>query len=126
MGQVAIAAGKTTIEGLKYDRVNSRWGNFKFSHAHGNLEGILNILAGLVLAQLMIATRFREVISWLFILGSWGHAGFFIAGNFLITENRELGFFFLSNAKYGGGLLILGLWTLLIAVILHTRAEQKA
>ena len=69
-----------------------------------------------MLAQLVIAVKFREVISWLFIVGSWGHAGFFIAGNFLVTENRELGFFFLSNAKFGGGLLILGLWSLLVAM----------
>lgn len=122
--QVAIAAGKTTIEGLKFGQVESRWGNFKFSHAHGNLQGLLNILVGLVLAQLVIATKFREAISWLFILGSWGHAGFFIAGNFLVTENRELGFFFLSNTKFGGGLLILGLWSLLVAVILHTRNKK--
>ena len=121
---VAIGAGKTTIEGLKFGQIDDRWGNFKFSHAHGNLQGILNILVGLVLAQLVIAVKFREVISWLFIAGSWGHAGFFIVGNFLVTENRELGFFFLSNAKFGGGLLILGLWLLLVAVIMHMRAEK--
>ncbi|MEE8294827.1 MAG: hypothetical protein V3R64_03870 [Sphingomonadales bacterium] len=124
--QVAIAAGKTTIEQLKYGQVESRWGNFKFSHAHGNLQGILNILMGLVLAQLAIAVKFREVISWLFIAGSWGHAGFFIAGNFLITENREVAFFFLTNAKFGGGLLILGLWLTAIAMIMHMRAPKKA
>jgi len=122
---IAVAAGKTIIEDFKANRVQDRWGNFKFSHAHGNLQGILNILIGLVLAQLIIAVKFREVISWLFIVGSWGHAGFFIAGNFLVTENRELGFFFLSNAKYGGGALILGLWLLLIAVILHTLKARK-
>jgi len=123
---VAIAAGKTTIEGLKAGQVDDRWGNFKFSHAHGNLQGILNILVGLVLAQLVIAVKFREVISWLFIAGSWGHAGFFIAGNFLVTDYREIGFFFLSNAMWGGGLLILGLWSLLVAVILHMRSGKTA
>ena len=121
---VAVAAGKTAIEGLKAGQVEDRWDNFKFSHAHGNLQGILNILVGLVLAQLVIAAKFREVISWLFIAGSWGHAGFFIAGNFLVTEYREVGFFFLSNAKFGGGLLILGLWSLFVAVIFHMRAGK--
>ncbi|MCH7805695.1 MAG: hypothetical protein IH995_00930 [Proteobacteria bacterium] len=123
---IAVAAGKTVIEDFKASRVNDRWGHFVFSHAHGNLQGMLNILVGLVLAQLAIAVRFREIISWLFIAGSWGHAGFFIAGNFLITEHRELGFFFLSNAKYGGGLLILGLGLLLVATIMHTRGAQIA
>lgn len=123
---VAVAAGKTTVEQLKYGQVESRWGNFKFSHAHGNLQGILNIVVGLVLAQLLIAVKFREVISWLFIVGSWGHAGFFIAGNFLITTNRDLGFFFLSNAKFGGGLLILGILALLVAVIMHMRSQKMA
>ena len=59
---------------------------------------------GLVLAQLVIAVKFREVLSWLFIVGSWGHAGFFIAGNFLVSSNPGVGRFFLMNAKYGGGL----------------------
>lgn len=124
--QVAVAAGKTTIEGLKFGSVEDRWGNFKFSHAHGNLQGILNILMGLVLAQLAIAVKFREVISWLFIAGSWGHSGFFIAGNFLITENRDIAFFFLTNTKFGGGMLILGLWLTAIAMIMHMRKPKKA
>lgn len=124
--KVAVAAGKTTVEQLKYGQVESRWGNFKFSHAHGNLEGILNILMGFVLAQLAIAVKFREVISWLFIAGSWGHAGFFIAGNFLITENRDVAFFFLTNAKFGGMLLIAGLWLTVIALIMHMRMPKKA
>lgn len=123
---IAVAAGKTVIEDFKASRVDDRWGNFKFSHAHGNLQGILNILMGLVLAQLAIAVKFREVISWLFIAGSWGHAGFFIAGNFLITENRDVAFFFLTNAKYGGMLLIAGLWLTVVALMMHMRKPKKA
>jgi len=47
--------------------------------------------------------------------------GFYKEG---LPDEPELGFFFLSNAKFGGGLLILGLWSLLVAVILHTRKKK--
>jgi len=123
---LAGEAGKAVIANIKMKQAEDRFDNFKFSHAHGNLQGILNILMGLMLAQLAISVKFREVLSWLFILGSWGHAGFFILGNFLVAENPKLGFFFLVNAKFGGGLLILGLWLTLIAVVLHLRAKKKA
>lgn len=124
--KVAVAAGKTTIEQIIYGQVESRWGNFKFSHAHGNLEGILNILMGFVLIQLAIAAKFREVISWLFIVGSWTHAGFFIAGNFLVSVNPGIGRFFLVNGKYGGVLLILALWLTVVALVMHMRGTKKA
>lgn len=124
--KVAVAAGKTTIEQMKFGGVESRWGNFKFAHAHGNLEGILNILMGLVLLNLAIAVKFREVISWLFIAGSWGHAGFFMAGNFLVSSNPTLGRFFLVNGKYGGVLLILALFLTVVAMVMHMRAAKKA
>lgn len=123
---LAVAAGKTVIETLKAKQVEDRWDNFKFSHAHGNLEGILNILIGLVLAQLAIAAKFREVISWLFVAGSWGHAGFFIAGNFLLPEHQKVGFFFLVNAKFGGVLLILGLVLTLVSVVMQMWTKKAA
>ena len=44
-------------------------------HAHGNLEAVLNILAGLVLCFLGVAKAFKQVISWLFIAGAVLHSG---------------------------------------------------
>jgi len=44
-------------------------------HSHGNLEAVLNILAGIVLCFLAVPAVFKQAISWLFILGTLGHSG---------------------------------------------------
>lgn len=44
-------------------------------HAHGNLEALLNIVAGITLCFLTVGRRFKQVISWLFILGTVLHSG---------------------------------------------------
>lgn len=44
-------------------------------HAHGNLEAVLNILAGLALCFVAVARVFKQVISWLFIAGALLHSG---------------------------------------------------
>lgn len=44
-------------------------------HAHGNLEAVLNIAAGLVLCFIAVARVFKQIISWLFIAGAVLHSG---------------------------------------------------
>jgi hypothetical protein len=44
-------------------------------HAHGNLEALLNIAAGLVLCFVAAAPLLKQAISWLFILGTLLHSG---------------------------------------------------
>ena len=44
-------------------------------HAHGNLEAVLNILAGLALCFIGVAKVFKQIISWLFIAGAVLHSG---------------------------------------------------
>lgn len=44
-------------------------------HAHGNLEALLNIAVGVVLCFLAISSMLKQVISWLFILGTILHSG---------------------------------------------------
>lgn len=44
-------------------------------HAHGNLEALLNIVAGLVLCFLAVSSRLKQVISWTFIAGTVLHSG---------------------------------------------------
>ena len=44
-------------------------------HAHGNLESILNIVAGLVIIFLAVASWLKQLISWLFIVGTILHSG---------------------------------------------------
>lgn len=44
-------------------------------HAHGNLEAVLNILAGLVLCFIAVARVYKQIISWIFIGGAIFHSG---------------------------------------------------
>lgn len=51
-------------------------------HAHGNLEAVLNILAGLALCFVAVGKVFKQVISWLFIAGAILHSGMLYLGAF--------------------------------------------
>ncbi len=44
-------------------------------HAHGNLESVLNIIAGLTLCFIAAAAWLKQLISWLFIVGAVMHSG---------------------------------------------------
>lgn len=50
------------------------------AHAHGNLEALLNIAAGLALCFIVAATWLKQLISWLFILGTLLHSGMLYLG----------------------------------------------
>ena len=50
------------------------------AHAHGNLEALLNIAAGLVLCFIAAARWLKQLISWLFILGTLLHSGMLYLG----------------------------------------------
>lgn len=47
----------------------------KTPHAHGNLEALLNIAAGIALCFVAVSVKFKQVISWVFILGTLLHSG---------------------------------------------------
>jgi len=59
------------------DPVNAMKGG---PHAHGNLEAVLNIIAGLALCFIAVAPLFKQVISWLFIGGAILHSGMLYLG----------------------------------------------
>ncbi|GMR21460.1 MAG: hypothetical protein BMS9Abin36_2061 [Gammaproteobacteria bacterium] len=44
-------------------------------HAHGNLEALLNIAVGLLLCFLAIHRNLKQLISWVFIVGTVMHSG---------------------------------------------------
>jgi len=44
-------------------------------HAHGNLEALLNIVVGVVLSFIAIAPLFKNIVSWMFIIGTIMHSG---------------------------------------------------
>jgi len=52
------------------------------AHAHGNLEAVLNILAGFALCFMALAKIVKQVISWLFISGALLHSGMIYLANF--------------------------------------------
>lgn len=45
------------------------------AHAHGNLEALLNIVVGAVIAMLTVAVWLKQLVSWLFIVGTIMHSG---------------------------------------------------
>ena len=47
-------------------------------HAHGNLEALLNIAAGLALSFIAVGALFKQLISWLFIAGTLLHSGILV------------------------------------------------
>jgi hypothetical protein len=44
-------------------------------HSHGNLEALLNIVVGVVLAFLAVPAILKQLISWIFIAGALLHSG---------------------------------------------------
>jgi len=44
-------------------------------HAHGNLESLLNIVVGLVICFLAVPIWLKQLVSWLFIVGTVMHSG---------------------------------------------------
>ncbi len=49
-------------------------------HAHGNLESVLNIIVGLTLCFIAAAAWLKQLISWLFIIGTLMHSGMLYLG----------------------------------------------
>ncbi len=73
-------------------------------HAHGNLEAVLNIIAGLTLCFLAAPILVKQLISWLFILGALLHSGMLYLRAFDIA--------------FAGKLLYFGPWLVLLALLL--------
>jgi len=74
------------------------------AHAHGNLEAVLNILAGLTLCFIAIGKLFKQIISWLFILGALTHSGMLYLLNF--------------DQAWAFNLLLIGPWLVLASLLL--------
>lgn len=72
-------------------------------HAHGNLEALLNIVAGIALCFIAAPIMFKQVISWCFILGTVLHSG----SLFLLVVLEQ--YWILTIAPAGPALLLLGL-----------------
>ena len=85
-------------------------------HAHGNLEAVLNILAGLVLCFLAVGKAFKQAISWLFIAGAILHSGMLYLGAFGQTWAFKL-------LLAGPWLVLAALFCIGIATVMGFRGE---
>jgi len=45
------------------------------AHTHGNLESLLNIVVGIALGFIAVASWMKQIVSWLFIIGTLLHSG---------------------------------------------------
>ena len=88
-------------------------------HAHGNLEALLNIAAGIALCFIAVSALFKQIISWIFIVGALLHSGvlFLIAMFQLEWANTLL------NTGIGPALILLGLLLTGIAAAIGFKGE---
>lgn len=85
-------------------------------HAHGNLEAMLNIAAGLVLCFIALPVLWKQVISWLFIAGALFHSGSLYLLNFgMVWASMTL--------NLGPWLVLLALLSIGLAAAIGFRAE---
>ena len=109
---LARATARATQAHLSYDFAGFRRQNISFTHAHGNLQGMLNILVGLFLAKLAVSRRIQLAVSWGFIAGSWIMVGALFSGNILGLR------WALSGMLPGGLILAASLVALTLLVII--------
>jgi hypothetical protein len=115
----ASASRRATRAHVNYGFAQDRRGNLTMTHAHGILQGMLNILAGLFLGSLAVGRVVRLGISWGLIAGSWLMVGSLLIGNLWWQPA-------LKGILWGGTVLILALYALTLAVMargFHTLAD---
>ncbi len=73
--QIGVELGKAIL--AVNSPLNSRdsINRVRDAHVHGNLESVLNLIAGVVLCFLAAPILIKQLISWLFILGTLLHSG---------------------------------------------------
>jgi len=91
----------------------------KNPHAHGNLEALLNIAVGIALCFIAVAGKFKQAISWIFILGTLLHSGMMYLGIVF-----QLGFALtILGTGIGPALILLGLLLAGIAAAMGFKGE---
>ena len=89
------------------------------AHAHGNLEALLNIVAGLALCFLAVSSWLKQLISWLFILGTLLHSGMLYLGRVFDLAWAES----LLGTGIGPMMILAGLFIIGIAAVIGFRGE---
>lgn len=105
------ATARAATAHINYAFADFRKNHLKMTHTHGNLQGMLNIIVGLFLANIAIKRWQMLVISWSMIAGSWIMVGALFLGNVL---GQRWAF---QAIAPGGTVLIFALFALTVAVI---------
>ena len=85
-------------------------------HAHGNLEALLNIAAGVVLCFIAVAPLFKQIISWVFIAGAILHSGML----YMLNLDQAWA---LTLLPIGPWLVLLGLLLIAIAAFMGFKGQ---
>lgn len=78
-GEAVDAKQSKAISGL-FDALKGQHIKGTGAHSHGNLEALLNIVAGFAMLTLSIPKAFKSLLSILFILGAVFHSGMLYVG----------------------------------------------
>ena len=89
-------------------------------HAHGNLEALLNIVVGIALCFIAAPLKFKQAISWIFIVGTVLHSGVMYLG---IIFEMQFAMTILGTG-IGPALILLGLLLAGIAAAMGFGAES--
>ncbi len=116
--QIAKANTDGILALNKLANVRADIGFTRTAHAHGNLESVLNVIAGLALCFIAVAKIFKQIISWLFILGAILHSGSIYLSSFGFAWA-----FTILQAGVGPWLILAGLLLIGIAAIIGFRGE---
>lgn len=116
--QIAKANTDGILALNKLTNIQSDIGFTRTAHAHGNLESVLNIIAGLALCFIAVAKMFKQVISWLFIIGALLHSGAIYLSSFGISWA-----FPILQAGIGPWLILAALLLTGIAAIIGFKGE---
>lgn len=114
--QIAKANTAGILAINKIINLESPQGFIRSVHAHGNLEAVLNILAGLVLCFIALGKGIKQAISWLFIAGAILHSGML----YLAAFGQTWAFTLLMAGPW---LVLAALFSLGIATVMGFRGE---
>jgi uncharacterized membrane protein YgdD (TMEM256/DUF423 family) len=88
-------------------------------HAHGNLEALLNIVVGIALGFIAVGAIFKQIISWVFIIGTIMHSGML----YLVVFLQQAWAVPLMELPIGPVFILLGLLLAGVAAIIGFRGE---
>jgi uncharacterized membrane protein YgdD (TMEM256/DUF423 family) len=86
-------------------------------HAHGNLESLLNIAVGITLCFVVVSALFKQLISWLLMIGTVFHSGMLYIG---VVFAQSWAWTFI---KIGPPLLLFGIFCMGIAVAVGFKGQ---